>query len=452
MRRKYSVLIIDDDISYLKDMKVLLNKDFLVKTTSHPDIGEEIILNEHVDTVLLDIDFSETTNGIEWLEKILGMKPNLPVIMVSYFDDPDIIVEALQKGAVDYIHKLSDINTFVSRIKNSINRFSYEIINNSNEIIANSRGMIKVLEEVESVVGTNTSVLLLGESGVGKTMLAKYIHQKSLRSNNNFVTLNVPSIPEALFESELFGHAKGAFTGAINNKIGKVEYADKGTLFIDEISEIPLPMQAKLLRFIEEKRYEKVGEVQSKEADVRIITASNRDLFNESATGNFRKDLFYRISQYIIEIPPLRKRKEDIIPLASLILQKKCQEYNKKKKIFSSAACDLLKEYDWPGNIRELINFIGRIVLKTNGKQELSENDVEANLNGDIQHQTKVERFVRYNEYKESEIGKIKYNYFSELLDRTEGNISKAASFAGITRQSLHKFLSEIGFSNVKDI
>ena len=443
MKARICTLIVDDDIEYLRDMRLLLAKEMKVITAAFPELALKILREESVNVILLDIDFAEEKRGIDWLEKIHEIKPRIPVIMVSYFDAPEMVVEALQRGAVDYIHKLSDLDVFLAKIKKAIGKYYIEENLSRSALLFKSQAMEKVLNEVEMVARTNSTVLLLGESGVGKTMIAKLIHEKSKRKDKKFVTLNVPSITPTLFESELFGHKRGAFTGAINDKVGRVELAEGGTLFLDEISETSPEIQAKLLRLLEDKEYEKVGDSVTAKADIRVIAASNKKFDKLIEEGKFRRDLYYRLSHLIIEIPPLRERKEDIELLAKHFLKKACQELEQRQKFFNEKALEMLKNYSWPGNVRELMNFVERLVVKKGTKREITENDVKENLN--IESPEDSNKFLRFEEYKERELRKVKFEYFYRLLQKTAGNISKTARLAGISRQSLYRFLSEVG-------
>ena len=443
MKNGVKVLIVDDDAEYLKDMQILLGKEMKIYTAAYPEVAIELLSKERIDVMLLDIDFSQQSRGIDWLEKFHRVKTNLQIIMVSYFSAPEIIVEALQRGAVDYIHKMADVDEFVTKIKKAINKHYVEEIRNSEKLLFASQAMQRVYNDIEIIAKTNSTVLLLGESGVGKTMIAKIIHEKSQRSNNKFVTLNVPSIAPTLFESELFGHKKGAFTGAINDKKGRIELAENGTLFLDEISEASIEIQAKLLRLLEDKEFERVGDSVTRKADIRVIAASNRDFSKLLEHEKFRSDLYYRLSHFTIEIPPLRERKEDIEILLKHFLKIKSDEFGTQRKFFSNDALKILCEYSWPGNVRELKNVVERLVIKTQNKVRITKEDVLGNIkmiNNDFNS-----GFIRFEEYKDIELRKIKFKYFYELLQKTAGNISKTARLAGISRQSLYRFLNEVG-------
>lgn len=320
---KTNVLIIDDDNGFIEDVKNLMANNIVVFYTHDPDTGIEILKNEAIETVLLDIDLSPKKNGIEYIGKIKKHFPYMPIIMVSYHDEPDFIIEALQKGASDYVPKLIPYDKLKAKINKSI--INYRIHKNftkENNLIFKSPTITKIFHEINKIASTDFTICLTGESGVGKSAIAKYIHEKSNRSSRNFVNINIPSIPESLFESELFGHVKGAFTGADKDKVGKIEFADGGTVFLDEISETSIQMQAKLLRLLEDKEYERIGDIQTRRADIRIISATNKNLIELVETNKFRKDLFYRISTITINIPPLRERKEDVTELLDFYTEK----------------------------------------------------------------------------------------------------------------------------------
>ncbi|MEW6653866.1 MAG: sigma-54 dependent transcriptional regulator, partial [Bacteroidota bacterium] len=287
------------------------------------------------------------------------------------------------------------------------------------------------------------SILLTGESGVGKSLFAKYIHKISHRKEKNFVLIHAPSLSDSLFESELFGYEKGAFTGADSSKIGKVEYAEGGTLVFEEITETSLVNQAKLLRLIDEKEYEKVGSVKTASANIRFISTTNRNLLSRIKDGLFRQDLFFRISTYPIEIPPLRYRKEDIIPLAEHAVEIFCGKMNKKTLGLNDSAKRLLLDYDWPGNVRELFNVIERSMIKVTNERYIS----SCHLDEQIKIES-VEFNLPYHEAIKIVVHDFKKKYFENLMHKTGGVITKAADTAKIPRQSFSRMMKEVGLHN----
>lgn len=444
---KTSILVIDDDKGFIEDLKLLLPKNFVLYSSSDPEIGLEILGNEEIEVVLLDIELAPDKSGIEYIGKIKNKYPYIPIIMVSYHKSPDVVVKSLHKGAVDYIHKLIPYENLINKIKESV--IKYRVGKNRQEdkqLIYHSNEMKKIIYEINKIAKTDFTICLTGESGVGKSAIAKYIHQNSERSNNNFVRINIPSIPESLFESELFGHTKGAFTGADKDKIGRIEFAEGGTVFLDEISETNLHMQAKLLRLLEDKEYEMLGDFKTKKANIRIITATNKNLHELIVKNEFRKDLFYRISTITINIPPLRERKEDIPELLDYYSIRIGEKVLGKKIIISKSARELLINYDWPGNVRELINLMERLTIKCFDKSQINETDI-------LEHITisKINHVKPFSEYEKEQLLKLRFEYFYSLLKKNKWNLSRTAREAGISRQNLYRIIDHLGLKEIQN-
>jgi DNA-binding NtrC family response regulator len=438
---KINVLIIDDDTSFLRDMKALLADKYFVHISDSPELALELLKIEKINIVLLDINLGNKKNGINYIKAIHQIFPEMPIIMVSYYEEPKYIIDSFQNGAIYYINKLSNLSKFITTINNAVNKYSIKNNLKEEDFLYSSQNMQSVINDCKAIAKTDFSVLLLGESGVGKSHLAEIIHNFSSRKTQKFVTVDIPSIQNNLFESELFGHKKGAFTGAIEDKIGRIEYAEGGTLFLDEISEISIDIQAKLLRVLEKKEYEKVGDHKTKKCDVRFIFASNKNLDELVKNGTFRSDLFYRISTFIISIPPLRERKEDVEKIFSYYLEKYGIMILKRKITYSNEAIKALKSYDWPGNVRELINVTERLVIKASSSYFIDEKDI----NEALKIKDNIVKDIKFQEFEKNEIKKLKFRYFYRLLKNNNWNISKTAKEAGISRQSLYRYLEEIG-------
>jgi two-component system response regulator FlrC len=379
-----NILIVDDDKDYLQDLSLLLKDKFNIYVFTDPAKSILFLKTKKMDLLILDIELKKTKSGIDWIEDFLAFDPFLPIIIISYHSSPKIVVEAINKGAIDYIHKGSILEEIEQSLQYSIEKINKIKIQRYQEslpangiMVYKSKVMDNIVHEVEKVAKTDCSILLTGESGVGKSLLAKYIHRISLRADKNFVIIHAPSITDNLFESELFGYEKGAFTGADTSKIGKVEFAEGGTLVIEEITETSTLNQSKLLRLIDNREFEKVGGVRTISANIRFISTTNRNIQDYIKSGNFREDLFFRISTYPIEIPPLRKRIDDIIPLAEHAINVFNIKLNKKIIGLTEGAKKYLSNYDWPGNARELFNMIERSMIKINNERMISKAHID---------------------------------------------------------------------------
>lgn len=368
------ILIADDE----KNLRWVLEKklkeaNFNVIEAKDGQEAFELFLDKEPDLVIIDYRMPKI-DGMEVLKRIRTINDKIPVIMITAHGNTDAAVEAMKLGALDYISKPFDINELVLKTKKAlyVNQLTQEIDylrNTINEntyndrIIGKSRKMTEIFELIEKVADTNANVLITGESGTGKELIANAIHNQSSRSNNPYIRVNCGAIPENLLESELFGYEKGAFTGANSRKPGRFDRAQGGTLFLDEIGELNLSLQVKLLRVLQEKEFERVGGTESIKADVRIITATNRNLEKMVEEGSFREDLLYRLKVIPIQLPPLRQRKEDIPLLVDSFVSKYAKELNKGSLVVENDALEILINYDYPGNIRELENIIERTVI-----------------------------------------------------------------------------------------
>ncbi|MDY0361467.1 MAG: sigma-54 dependent transcriptional regulator [Desulforegulaceae bacterium] len=460
--------IIDDDIQLAKSFsKILLREGYSVQTSFTGKTGIQNVLSDPPKLVVLDIKLPDI-NGIEVFEKLNKKLPCLPVIIITAFGDTETAIGAIKKGAFDYIYKPFDIPQMLELIKKGVDSSKYRnspVIINPDEqefikeaLIGNSYEMIEVYKSIGKAAPTDATVLIRGESGTGKELCARAVFHHSSRSTNPFIVINCVAIPETLLESELFGYEKGAFTGALHKKVGKIEQANKGTIFLDEIGDMPLGIQAKFLRLLQEKSIERLGGKDPLSVDVRVIAATNRNLEKAVEEGTFREDLYYRLKVVTITMPPLRNRKEDIPALSKYLLKKFAIESELKNPDISDEAITFLKSYDWPGNIRELFNVLQKAVIFNMGnpikKEEISlpqKNQIQ--INEDNKNKTKkLREWIRNSLLSETNerpyeflMDKLSEIIISEALSITGKNISKASKLLGVSRPTLHAKIEKFG-------
>ena len=374
-----TILIVDDNKSVLTSLELLLEDEFEgVETASNPNSILSVLDSRPVDLVLLDMNFSAGVNtgneGLFWLRRIREIAPELPVIMLTAYGDVELAVRALKGGAADFVLKPWDNDNLIGKIRAALReRKSSQLVHPVERpsepamIIGHSPVMMKLIKVVTKVAKTDANVLITGENGTGKEMLAREIHRLSLRSGREMVNVDMGAVSESLFESELFGYEKGAFTDARKAKVGRMEVATGGTLFLDEIGNLSLPMQAKLLTAIEKRCISRLGSTQATPIDVRLICATNADIRRLVDEGDFRQDLLYRINTIELHIPPLRERGNDILLLAEYFLQRYARKYQKEMRGLTREAKNKLLKYAWPGNVRELQHTVERAVILGDG-------------------------------------------------------------------------------------
>jgi DNA-binding NtrC family response regulator len=449
----------DDD----RDFCRLLSKIFEAKGCSticmHEPAGLiDRLKQSSMDLVLLDV-MLPLKSGIEVLTEIKTFDPNIPVVMISNRDDAKMVVSAMKAGAYDYIPKTLDPGDVWDKIKKLLElqdlKKTERKLKLDNPIIGQSSATKNLVSMIGKVAQAEAPVFLRGESGTGKSLIAETIHKFSKRSQKPFVTINCPSIPSGLFESELFGHEKGSFTSAIRTKEGKFEIADQGTVFLDEIGDLPLDLQVKILRVIQNKEFERVGGLKTIKKDVRIIAATNKDIEKAVTEGKFREDLYYRLNVLPVYIPPLRERMDDIAILAEHFIEIYSQREKKNFDKLSGEVLDFILTYPWPGNIRELENVIERAVILSKGPEFKKEdfNLSSTNLNKDSGYKDKSssrmgDLFPSTTSNADSKPRSLKdmeYNNMMDALSRTSGNISKAAQILGISRDTLYRRMKKHG-------
>ncbi len=438
------ILVVDDDAGLLTLMKTRLAAAGYQVTLA--DQGEQAVQcaeQEIYDAAVLDLKLQDT-DGIGVMERLLHLQPSLPVIILTAYASIAGAVEATKKGAYDYLTKPFDAKNLlhsiekaleVGRLKGELNRLRslvkerFDVAN----IIAASEKMQQVLAQVSHIAATDSTVCLYGESGTGKELIAKTIHLAGSRCNRDFVAINCGAIPEGLLENELFGHVKGAFTGADQNKKGLLQQADGGTLFMDEIAELSPSLQVKLLRVLQEQEFYPVGSVQPQRVNIRFLAATNQDLSKAISEGRFREDLYYRIHVIPIHLPPLRERPEDIPLLAQHFLCHFNQEMSKSVRGFSPQAMQHLMLHRWPGNVRELANVVERSVALATDGLILPEHL----LLGESKAAPREEKLLPFNEAREV----FERAYVTRVLTATRGNVSRAAALAGRYRAEFYKLL-----------
>jgi DNA-binding NtrC family response regulator len=452
--------MIDDDVEFTSDFLMLLNEHFDCLSAKSGDEGIKIIKEKSIDIVLLDLMFNEGPNGGEILQQIKKEDHDVPVIMITDYASVDTVVEAMKNGAYDYVSKTPNLKELLMKISNSINisvlnkktlSLRKDNAKNFYNIIGSSKLTLKLKNKITLYAENMNTVLITGESGVGKELVARQIHLNSKLKSEPFVALNCSAIPKDLLESELFGHEKGAFTGAIKLKLGKFELASPGTIFLDEISELNLEAQVKLLRVIQNKEFERVGGTKTIESKARIIAATNRNLENLIAEDKFREDLFYRLDVLPIEVPALRERKEDIPELVEYFARNICDDLKIGLKSFSPKALDILLNYNWPGNIRELQNHITRAIISSENNI-ISEFDLDSKLTGinsfsDYKINKIPETWEEMDLMRKVAIDKVSRDieklFIDNLLKKFNGNMSQAAKSIGLNRSSLYKMLKK---------
>ncbi len=450
---KGNILILDDNKSVLTALEMLLQTEFeKVYTLRNPACLVSTIQKHQIDVVLLDMNFKAGINtgneGIYWLHEIQKLDPTISVVMITAYGDVELAVKAVKEGAFDFILKPWDNNKLISTLHASLKLRKSEIENTSllkatnnlkkelqpasQPIIGQSEPMKKVMEMVRKVAKTDANIFIAGENGTGKELIAREIHRHSKRKNEIMIGVDMGAISESLFESELFGHTKGSFTDAREDRVGKFETAHKGTLFLDEIGNLPLPLQAKLLTSLQNRTIVKVGSNIPVPIDIRLISATNKDLKNMIEEGLFREDLLYRINTITIELPPLMERGNDILLLAEFFLRKYMIKYNKPELKINQNAQNKLLKYNWPGNVRELQHSIEKAVILADkpilDEDSFTLNDKSSNQKFDLQDKT---------------IEEMEKEMILASIDKEKGNMSAVAKKLGITRPTLYKKLKK---------
>jgi len=442
-----NILIVDDEKSIRETLKIILNNlNYNVFTAKDGFEAIHIIKNNIIDIMVTDLRMPGM-DGIELMQKALEIDPSIETIFISAYADIKAAVKVVKMGAFDYVEKSFSTDELIFTIEKAVKlrklkeenrslRRRVEGKYNYDGVIAKSEAMQKIIDMVNRVANSKANILLTGESGVGKDVIANYIHKKSNRANNSFIEINCGAIPENLIESELFGHEKGSFTGADHTNKGKFELADKSTIFLDEIGELPLHAQVKFLRVLQEKQIYRIGSERKINVDVRIIAATNKNLSEEVEKGNFREDLYYRLNVVNLYIPPLRDRRDDIPVLAETFLNEFSKEYNKNIKYFDVEAMNYLMDYEWKGNVRELRNVIERAVLVANDDEILHKDYLPKELTG-------LEQADENNVKREKTLAEYEKMIIENTLKRYDGNKTKTADVLGIKRQTLYNKLKD---------
>lgn len=442
--KNYSILIIDDEETQRSILKGYLEKKgYKIYSASSGTEGIDLIRRNMIDIVLSDYKMPDKT-GLEVLETVKEINPEISFVILTAYGTIENAVKAMRLGAFDYISKpvdLDELDLLLERIIENKNLKS-EILLLKNQLkekfkidsfISQSPKMEEVLSIAARSADSKATVLITGESGTGKEVLAKAIHYASSRKDKPFVAVNIPALPETLLESELFGHEKGAFTGADKAKKGRFELADGGTIFLDEIGDIPLNLQVKLLRVLQEHQIERVGSVENINIDVRIIAATHQNLERKIKDGSFREDLYYRLNIVSLYLPPLRERKEDILPLIDHFVEKYSKENNKKKLSLSKEAVDLLIKYNFPGNVRELENAIERAVVLCRS-DVITVNDLPNVIKG---FKAEKEMVTNENTSLIEQVEALEKKLIFDALSKTNGNQSQAGRMLGLTERNL---------------
>ena len=450
-----TVLVVDD----MADVR--LSANFLL-SSQHYQVLEadsvlqalEVIKQDKVDLILLDMNYSSDTTsgqeGIDFLTKLAKLDITIPVIAMTGWSSIDLAVKAMQQGASDFIEKPWDNQRLLQIIKQQIQvtdlkkqnrrlrQHQHQQIEHKENLVWQSKAMSTLMADIKRIAKTDATILLTGENGTGKSSIAAYIHQLSSRQQQSLVTVNMGAIPESLFESELFGHKKGAFTDAKETRIGRFEMANEGTLFLDEIANIPLAQQAKLLRVLESNEYEMVGSSITERANIRLISASNANFDNLIKDERFRADLFYRLNTIEIHIPSLRERVEDIIPLAHHFVEKHGLRYGKTGLLLADDVADKLKSYDWPGNIRELSHVMERAVLFADEKIISAQSVVIKKSINNVKNEA-----IPFMTLEEAE-----QKLLVQALQKTDGLTLEAAELLGISKSAIYRRMEKYDIKN----
>ncbi len=449
------ILVVDDDQGMREFLEIMLTKEGH-DVTSAVDATKALnrCKKDHFDLILTDLKMPKV-DGIEFLKSVKDVSPETMVILITAYASPETAVSAMKEGAYDYIEKGIDVEELKSIISGALDKkgvgetdaLFIKVVEDAvsfSNMIGKSRGMLNVYKDIKKVAETPTNVLILGESGTGKELVAKAIHENSPRKKMPFTVVNCGGVPESLLESEFFGHMKGSFTGAHVDKPGLFEIAKNGTIFLDEIGELPPYLQVKLLRVVQEKTFRRVGGAEDIKVDVRIISATNKNLEKKVKDGSFREDLFYRLNVIPIHVPPLRERKEDIPVLTKHFIEKYSTAFGKEIKTISSYAMELLMNYPFPGNVRELENIIERSVALETSNIILPENLL---ISGNIQD---VSDFSDVNIPDDGidlndEVAKYERCLIEEALKKVKGSKTKAAEMLRVSFDSLRYRIEKLG-------
>jgi two-component system NtrC family response regulator len=446
------ILIIDDDVAVQASLTLLLKQDgFQVKTTSSPVLAMDIISEYQPELIILDLNFSIETSGDEGMKTLKIIRqahPNIQVILLTGWGTIDLAVEGMKMGAKDFITKPWQNDYLLQSIKTTLNlsqqtpqsadRQKLDEKYDFNHIVGQDPQLLSILETIGRVAVTEAPVLITGESGTGKELIAEAIHQNSKRKNKPFVKVNLGGVSSTLFESELFGHTRGAFTDAKSDRIGRFELANKGTIFLDEIGDLDLSSQVKLLRVLQDRTFEPLGSSKSKTVDVRIICATNRNLEEMVSKNTFREDLLYRINLITVKLPPLRERPEDISALAVSFVNNLKTIYERPQLRISSKAIHWLRSLSLPGNIRQLKNLVEKTVLLT-PDDELQINDFEKNITGG----SSVVALRALPEVGTMTLEEMEFQMIKRAMEFHQHKVSKVARSLGITRFALYRRLEK---------
>lgn len=451
LTKELSILIVDDEKGIRHGLKNMMQKEnFLVYESSNFEGAISIANKNIIDVVLIDIRLKSSQNGIDLLKELKKLEPDIIAIIITGYGSIESAVTAMKEGANDYILKPIDNRSLLDTIqkniqlrnlknenyylkKEIINRYTHKFITRNPELSS------LISSKIDKIKNNPVTVLISGESGTGKEVLARYIHFTSNRKDSKFVAINCAALSESLLLSELFGHEKGAFTGAVERKIGKIEIAHKGTLFLDEIGDMHLDIQAKLLRVIEEQSFERIGGTKRIRVDIRIVAATNKDLIRQIKSGTFREDLYYRLNVVSLHLPPLRERIEDIPLLVEHFIDKYNRMYNKKVEEFEEKALNALSRYNWPGNIRELENVVNQTILLSNSPL-ITEGDLSKSLFRGAQTGEAIMDYSNITSLKET-VDKVKEDFEKKIIQHFlrmhSYNKSKTAETLSITRKTL---------------
>jgi len=437
------ILIVDDEKAIRKTMREILEyESYTIEEAENGMEGLNKLRDEHYDVVLLDIKMPKM-DGMEVLEEALKIVPDTPIIMISGHGTVESAVEAVKKGAFDFISKPPDLNRLLITLRNALEKSSLVTetkvlkrkVTKTREIIGESPAIKKIKDTIERVAPTDARVLITGENGTGKELVARWIHEKSQRAKGPLVEVNCAAIPSELIESELFGHEKGAFTSAVRQRIGKFEQANGGTLFMDEIGDMSLSAQAKVLRALQENKIMRVGGEKEIPIDVRVIAATNKEIVKEIDRGNFRMDLYHRLSVILIHVPTLNERTEDIPLLAERFVKEVCEDYGTPKKTITPKALAALQQIKWTGNIRELRNIIERLVILSENK--ITEEEVKnfvPSVQTRLDPSDLFEQFNKFQNFKDY----IEKLFIEHKLRKNNWNVSKTAEEIDIQRSHLY--------------